>query len=75
MSPTQPVYTPPPAAGGGTAPAPVQGPSPAQIGTGFGNAAEGVGNGVGAVLNGVGGVVGGVVGAVVDPVTGLLIGK
>ncbi len=74
-TPTQPVYTPPPAAGGGTAPAPVQGPSPAQIGTGFGNAAEGVGNGVGAVLNGVGGVVGGVVGAVVDPVTGLLIGK
>lgn len=74
-TPTQPVYTPPPAAGGGTAPAPVQGPSPAQIGTGFGNAAEGVGKGVGAVLNGVGGVVGGVVGAVVDPVTGLLIGK
>ncbi|XVA01271.1 hypothetical protein ACQ86I_17875 [Prescottella equi] len=27
-TPTQPVYTPPPAAGGGTAPAPVQGPSP-----------------------------------------------
>ncbi|MCA1005032.1 Hsp70 family protein [Rhodococcus hoagii] len=70
-TPTQPVYTPPPAAGGGTAPAPVQGPSPAQIGTGFGNAAEGLGKGVGAVLNGVGGVVG----AVVDPVTGLLIGK
>lgn len=73
-TPTQPAYTPPPAAGGGTpapAPAPVQGPSPAQIGAGFGNAAEGLGQGVGAVLGGVGDVVG----AVVDPVTGLLIGK
>ncbi|PTR23442.1 Hsp70 protein [Rhodococcus sp. OK519] len=70
-SPTQPEYTPPPSGGGGTAPAPAGPNIPSQIGTGFGNAAQGLGQGVGAVLGGVGGVVG----AVVDPLTGLLIGN
>lgn len=74
-----PVYTPPAPGGGATGPVVtgpvVTGPSPSEVGDGIGKAATGVGKGLGAVVTGIGTGVGNIVGAVVDPVTGLLIGN
>ncbi len=69
-----PAYTPPAPAAGAPNPLP-PGPSAADVGEGIGNAATGVGAGLGAAVTGIGTGVGNIVGAVVDPVTGLLIGK
>jgi len=69
-----PAYIPPAPVGGVPNPAP-SGPSPADVGEGIGKAATGVGEGLGAAVTGIGTGVGNIVGAVVDPVTGLLIGK
>ncbi|MFM1730691.1 Hsp70 family protein [Prescottella soli] len=69
-----PAYNPPAPGGGVTNPLP-PGPSAADVGEGIGKAATGVGAGLGAAVTGIGTGVGNIVGAVVDPVTGLLIGK
>ncbi|QCQ92538.1 Hsp70 family protein [Rhodococcus sp. SGAir0479] len=67
-----PVY--PPSGGGPSAPV-YNGPSPSEVGAGMGQVATGIGQGLGGVVTGIGTGVGNVVGAVVDPVTGLLIGQ
>lgn len=69
-----PAYNPPAPAGGAPNPFP-NGPSAGDVGEGIGKAATGVGAGLGAAVSGIGTGVGNIVGAVVDPVTGLLIGK
>ncbi|MDH6280535.1 Hsp70 family protein [Prescottella agglutinans] len=74
VAPPAPVYNPPAPGGGVTNPLP-PGPSAADVGEGIGKAATGVGAGLGAAVTGIGTGVGNIVGAVVDPVTGLLIGK
>ncbi|WP_430334150.1 Hsp70 family protein [Rhodococcus sp. ACT016] len=69
-----PVYNPPAPAGGQPNPA-QNGPSASDVGEGIGKAATGVGKGLGAAVTGIGTGVANIVGAVVDPVTGLLIGN
>ncbi|MGF7120168.1 Hsp70 family protein [Rhodococcus sp. BE178] len=53
----------------------INAPTPGEVGEGFAKAANGIGQGLGAAVTGIGTGVGGLVGAVVDPLTGALIGK
>jgi len=70
-----PVNNPPAPVGGGQSNPASNGPSASDVGEGIGKAATGVGKGLGAAVTGIGTGVANIVGAVVDPVTGLLIGN